>query len=194
MRQTPNFAGCHAIILHQGDYSTEKLMRQMKLLGFTTELSWTPLSESVNPSLVLVDADQGWDELLPWKTAQDAPCPIVAILGSEAPSRIEWAMKIGAGAILAKPITTSAIFPALVMATAVDAERRRVNERISLLEERVRMRPLVHHAVTALMTARKLTEEDAYGLLRSFAMRRRETLEAVAASYLAGNETMSVVV
>ena len=194
MRHTPNFAGWHASILHRSDSNAEKLLRQLNLLGLTTDLSWKPLAEAAKPDLVLVDADQGWDELLPWNATRYAPCPVVALLGSEAPSRIEWAMKMGAGAILAKPIVTSAIYPAVVMAIAVHGERRLVQERIGALEERIRMRPLVHHAVTALMTERRLSEEDAYALLRSEAMRRRETLEAAAVSYLARRDVVPKVI
>ena len=118
------------------------------------------------------------------------PCPIVALLGSEAPSRIAWAMQMGAGAILAKPVATSAIYPTLVMAIAIHEERRNVREREALLQERIRMRPLVHRAVLALMSERKMSEEDAYTLLRSNAMRRRDTIEAIAASYLAGRDAL----
>ena len=187
MRTTPNFTGWHGVILHRGDSNIEKLKRQLGLLGFTTDVSWEPLTQSTKPDLVMVDADQGWDGLLPWD-ARQAPCPIVALLGSEAPSRIAWAMKIGAGAILAKPVATSAIYPVLVMAIAIHDERRDVREREVLMQERIRMRPLVHGAVAALMSERKLSEEDAYTLLRSNAMRRRDTIEAIAASYLAGRD------
>ena len=194
MRQTPNFTGWHAAILHRSDANTEKLSRQLKLLGFATAVSWEPLVENAKPDLLLVDADQGWDGLLPWTSLQEAPCPVVAMLGSEAPSRVAWAMRIGAGAILAKPITTSAIYPALLMAISIHEERRDVRERELLSQERIRMRPLVHRAVAALMTTRNLSEEDAYVLLRSNAMRRRETLEAAAVAYLAGKASLPEVI
>lgn len=194
MRQTPNFKGWHAVILHRNDSNTEKLERQLGLLGFTSEVCWEPLLPTANPEIVLVDADQGWDGLLPWASGEEVLCPVVAVLGSEAPSRIAWAMKIGAGAILAKPVATSAIYPALVMAIAIHAERRDVRERQAIFQERIRMRPLVHHAVAALMSERKMSEEDAYALLRSNAMRQRDTIEGVAASYLAGRNALPEVI
>jgi AmiR/NasT family two-component response regulator len=189
MRTTPNFMGWDAVILHRGDSNTEKLKRQLGLLGFSTHVTWEPLVETTKPDLVMVDADQGWNGLLPWPSRQ-APCPIVALLGSEAPSRIAWAMQIGVGAILAKPVATSAIYPALVMAIAIHEERRNVLERETLNQERIRMRPLVHRAVAALMSERTLSEEDAYTLLRGYAMRRRDTIEGVSASYLAGSDDL----
>ncbi len=194
MRQTPNFTGWHAIVLHRSDSNTEKLARQLKLLGFNVAVSWGPLAANEKIDVAFVDADQGWDGLLPWKGAENAPCPVVALLGSEAPSRIAWAMALGAGAILAKPIATSAIFPALVMAIHIHEERRGVKEQLDRYEERIRMRPLVHRAVAILMNTRNLTESEAYEVLRSNAMRRRLALENVAAAYLAGHDTLPEVI
>jgi AmiR/NasT family two-component response regulator len=134
--------------------------------------------------IVLVDADEGWDGLLPW-TPAEKPAPLVALLASEAPGRIAWALDQGADALIAKPVTASAVYPALVMATRRHAEARRFNERIARLEERVRLRPLVHAAVRTLMVADGCDENEAYGRLRREAMQTRLTLEQAAASILA---------
>ncbi len=190
MRQTPNFSGWRATVLHRSDSNTERLIRQLRLLGFSVQLSWEPLPVSNLPDIVLVDADQGWDGLLPWSGAENAASPVVALLGSEAPSRISWAMNVGAGAILAKPLSASAVYPALVMSIAIHEERKAVRERMDHYEERIRMRPLVHGAVKALMTTRSLSEGDAYAVLRSNAMRRRLPIESIAASFLAGTESL----
>jgi AmiR/NasT family two-component response regulator len=71
------------------------------------------------------------------------------------------------------------------MATRRHAEARQLNERIARLEERVRLRPLVHAAVCTLMVADGCDENEAYGLLRREAMQTRQTLEQTAASILA---------
>ena len=125
---------------------------------------------------------QGWDGLLPW-TPVDNPVPLVALLGSEAPGRIAWALDQGADAIIAKPVAASAVYPALVMATRRHAEAASCAARIASLEERVRLRPLVHAAVQAIMAARRLRRgRRLSAILRREAMRRRLTLEQVAAS------------
>ena len=63
----------------------------------------------------------------------------------------------------------SAVYPALVMATRRHADARLLSERIAKLEERVRLRPLVHAAVRALMIAEGCDENEAYGRLRRVA-------------------------
>jgi AmiR/NasT family two-component response regulator len=189
MSRTPNFTGWHAVILHREDGNTERLIRQLGLLGIRTHQQWEPLGAEDIPDIVLVDADQGWDDLLPWN-GETPSRPVVALLGSEAPGRIAWALKQGASAVIAKPVAASAVYPALVMALAIHEERRDAAERLQYLEERVRMRPLVHAAVEKLKTARGLDEERAYAILRDCAMRRRLSMEQIAAIFLGGTEPL----
>lgn len=189
MRETPNFTGWRATVLHREDSNTERLTRQLKLIGFQVTVQWQPLDAADLPDLVLVDADQGWDGLLSW-TGGNAPCPLVALLGSEAPGRIAWAMEQGVGAIIAKPVSSSAVYPALVMALGIHRERKAVFEKMRHLEERVRLRPLVHAAVERIIAVRKVDEEFAYTILRNCAMQRRMPMEQVAASILGGAEPL----
>lgn len=189
MRETPNFTGWRATILHREDGNTERLVRQLKLLGMRPSQRWEPMGAHELPDLVIVDADQGWDGLLPWASG-NPPLPVVALLSSEAPGRVAWAMECGAGALIAKPIAASAVYPALVMAVSLHEERKAARERIEHLEERVRLRPLVHAAVQKIMTERGLGESEAYAVLRGSAMRRRLSMEQLAAFILGGAEPL----
>jgi AmiR/NasT family two-component response regulator len=182
---TPSFAGQRAVILHRPGETTERLVRQLGLLGLDTSVRWAPLDESARADLVLVDADEGWTGLLPW-SGSAKPVPLVALLGSEAPGRIAWALDQGADALIAKPVAASAVYPALVMAAHRHAEAVETAARIASLEERVRLRPLVHRAVQALMAKRGWSEDEAYRHLRREAMSRRLPLEQAAAELLAG--------
>lgn len=189
MRETPNFTGWRATVLHREDNTTERLSRQLKIIGFQVTVQWQLLDIADLPDIILVDADQGWDGLLPW-SGGNAPRPLVALLGSEAPGRIAWAMEQGVGAIIAKPLASSAVYPALVMALGIHRERKAVIDRIKHLEERVRLRPLVHAAVERIIAVRQVDEELAYTILRNCAMQRRVPMEQVAASILGGAEPM----
>ena len=189
MTETPNFTGWQATVLHREDGNTDRLIRQLRLLGIRSSLQWAPIQAAALLDLVIVDADQGWDGLLPWNGTTPT-CPVVALLGSEAPGRIAWALEQGAGAIVAKPIAASAVYPALVMAVAIHQERKTVGERLQYLEERIRLRPLVHAAVERLMAGRAIDEERAYAILRDCAMRRRLPMEQIAAFILGGAEPL----
>ena len=189
MRQTPTFAGSKVTILHREDGNTEKLVRQLRLLGVEANVQWAPLSPADLPDIIMVDADQGWDDLLPFD--RQAPLrPVVALLGSEAPGRIAWALSQGAGAIIAKPVASSAVYPALVMALSIQQEREEAQDRIRHLEERSRLRPLVYAAVERLMVSHAIGEDQAYRTLRECAMRRRLPMEQIATFIVAGVEPL----
>jgi AmiR/NasT family two-component response regulator len=190
MRATPSFTGLHAVVLHRFDDTVERLTRQLNVLGIKVRDQWAPLDlTQERADIVLVDADAGWSGLLPWPPGKN-PVPLVALLGSEAPGRIAWALDHGANALIAKPIAASAVYPALVMASRSHAEARRIAGRIAELEERIRLRPLVLAAVQALMTSHDLDEAAAYRHLRREAMRRRLALEQAAAAILAGSRAV----
>ena len=188
--RTPNFVGRRALVLHRPDEAIARLDRQLRLIGLEVEQRWAPMSAGEAPDIVLVDADQGWSGLLPWSPGAPATTPVVALLGSEAPGRIAWAIDQGAGAIIAKPVAAAAVYPALVLALHAFGERRAAEQRIEALGERVRLRAIVAKAVEAIALAQQGDEDAAYRLLRDFAMRRRMTLEQAAAMVLARQHTL----
>ena len=170
MTIVPTFASKQALIIHRRDEGIDRLSRQLGLLGMSVETRWAPLEESeMSFDLVLVDADQGWDGLLPWKPGHP-PMPLIALLQSEAPGRIAWVLDQGACGLIAKPIMPSAVYPALGMAFNLYQNRKREASQMARLEERVKLRPLVHAAVQAIQVSRSLGEETAYDLLRRLAM------------------------
>lgn len=192
MNGTPNFAGWHVTLLAEDDTNTERLNRQLIVLGMRVNRQWKPIPANDLPNLVVVDVDRGWDELIPW--SGDKPLrPVVAVLGSEAPGRIAWALRQGAGAIIQKPVTASAVFPALVLAVSIHEERLTTAGRIAHLEERLKLRPVVFTAIERLKAERKVDDEGAYAILRNCAMRRRLPVEQIAAFFLVGSETLSEV-
>lgn len=60
MSTTPHFNGLHALVLHRPDDTTERVGRQLMVLGLRVDVRWLPLEASdPSPDLVLVDADAG---------------------------------------------------------------------------------------------------------------------------------------
>ena len=188
MSGTPSFRGQRAVVLHRSGETTERVTRQLALLGLMADVRWLPLTDIADVDVVLVDADEGWTGLLPWRGADEKPVPLVALLASEAPGRIAWALDQGADALLAKPVTPSAVYPALVMAARRHAEARAAVETVRELRERLRLRPLVLNAIERLRDARGWNEDEAYRHLRREAMRQRLTLEQCAAGVLAAGQ------
>lgn len=192
MTRTPHFFGLSCVILHDEDANTDRLMRQLHLLGIRASRQWTPLDAACLPDLILIDADQGWDELLPFQ-GQCPPRPVIALIGTEAPGRISWALRQGTTAFIPKPVTAAAIYPALVLGVSLHQAQSEQADRLAHLEERLKWRPVVYAAIGKLQQARQVTADQAYGLLREAAMRRRMTVEEVAASVAGGTDTLKEV-
>jgi AmiR/NasT family two-component response regulator len=188
-RLAPTFGGLRAVVLHGLDESVERLVRQLELLGLRVDVRWSPLEAGEPLDIAIVDADQGFDELLPWPGA-DTPVPLIGLLRSEAPGRIAWMLERGVSAFIPKPVQTSAIYPALVVATTIHAERQEARTRVQNLEERLRMRPIVYEAMRIVACTHSLDQDGAYRHLRELAMKSRKPVEQVAAAIVATGRTM----
>jgi len=183
MTTTPGFTGLRAVILHRANDDVQRLTRQLGVLGLDTHVQWQPLKTTATADLVLVDADAGWAGILPWERDKN-PVPLIALLSSEAPGRVAWALDHGANALISKPVAASAVYPALVMAFRFHAQRLQITRELDDMRERLRLRPLVLAAVQALMQRFDLDEAAAYRQLRQQAMQSQLALEHVAADVL----------
>ena len=105
--------------------------------------------------------------------------PLVALIGSEAPGRIEWGLSQRADAQLVKPVGNAGVYAALLIARRAFDERRRLEREIDCLRERVSERQVIVRAVVALAAA-GIGEEQAYAQLRALAMSWQVTMELAA--------------
>jgi AmiR/NasT family two-component response regulator len=158
------------------------LRRQFDRLGMaTTEhdpAASPPPGEA--PDVILLDADSipiKSDPATLWKL--DAP--IIALIGTETPSRLKWLLDLKPASFLIKPLRSAGLYTALVV--AFDCAQRRCDEaaHIERLEDRVRSRRVVFAAVLQMMRGHDLSETEAFTLIRQTAMRHRTTIEQLSA-------------
>ncbi|WP_054006256.1 ANTAR domain-containing response regulator [Cypionkella psychrotolerans] len=161
--------GARALILHRPHLNVLALARQLRAIGLVVDEAWPELgAQALATDFIFFDADMGYDGQFPWP-AGEAPMPMIAMIGSEAPGRIEWSLQIGAHAQLLKPITGSGVYSAVLIARdAFDRQRAQAAE-IADLRRRLDGRRAVVRAVMLLMQMGK-SEADAYGQLRQMAM------------------------
>lgn len=182
----PNLGGAQAIILHRPHPTVQALARQLSAIGLQFMQAWPELGpEALAADYIFFDADMGHDGMFPWE-ADQPPIPMIALIGSEAPGRIEWSLKAGAHAQLLKPVGDNGAYSALLIARdAFDAQKALWAE-IADLRRRLDDRQTVVRAVT-LLAARGKSEVDAYAQLRQMAMAWRISFEDAAARIVASH-------
>ena len=175
----PNLGGAKAFILHRPHATVNALSRQLVAIGLEVRDCWPELPpDALAADFVFFDVDLGFDEQFPWKPGE-APMPLVALIGSEAPGRIEWALSQKADAQLLKPVGTAGVYSALLIARQSFVARRRLADEIASLETRVAERQTIVRAVAAL-SAQGVDDSRAYAQLRSLAMTWQVSIEQAA--------------
>ncbi len=183
----PNLGGAKAFILHRPHATVNALSRQLAAIGLDVHECWPELRpDALAADFVFFDVDLGFDEQFPWKPGE-APMPLVALIGSEAPGRIEWALSQKADAQLLKPVGTAGVYSALLIARQSFVARRRLADQIAALETRLAERQTIVRAVAAL-AAQGVDDSRAYAQLRSLAMSWQVSVEQAARRIVAMSE------
>jgi len=175
----PNLGGAKAYVLHRPHATVTAILRQLAAIGLDATECWPELpAEALAADFVFFDVDLGFDQQFPW-AAGEAPMPTIALIGSEAPGRIEWALSQNADAQLLKPVGNSGVYSALLIARQAFEARRRLANEIASLRERVAERQTIVRAVAAL-AAEGGDDERAYAQLRALAMTWQISIEEAA--------------
>ena len=182
----PNLGGAKAFVLHRPHPTVQAISRQLSAIGLDVTGCWPELPvEAVAADFVFFDADLGFDEQFPWK-AGEAPMPLVALIGSEAPGRIEWALSHNADAQLLKPVGNAGVYSALLIARQSFEARKILAGEIASLRQRVAERQTIVRAVAAL--SKDCDDGRAYAQLRSLAMSWQVNMEEAARRIVAMSE------
>ncbi|WP_394892345.1 ANTAR domain-containing response regulator [Mesorhizobium sp. AaZ16] len=183
----PHLGGARALVLHRAHADGAAVLRQLAAIGLSAEAAWPDLpADAMLADFVFFDADMACDEQMPWAPGE-APMPLIALIGTEAPGRVEWALRQRADAHLVKPVGNAGIYSALLIARQKFEERKALYREIDSLRGQVAERRTVVRAVLRL-TERGQTEAEAFALLRRLAMDGQTTLEAAAARLLGDSD------
>ena len=178
--------GRRALMVMRDEREISIVRRQLGRLGMTISehdpAAPPPPDQTVD--VILMDAD-----VIPIKsdqaTAWKGNLPIIALIGTETPSRLKWLLDLRPASFLVKPLRSAGLYTALVV--AFDSAQRRVDEatHIEKLEDRIRSRRIVFAAVLQIMRGHDMSETDAFALIRQTAMRHRTTIEVLCAEIIA---------
>jgi len=177
--------GRRALMVMRDEREIAIVRRQLNRLGMTiSEHDPAEAPQGENVDVIVMDADTipiKSDLAAAWK----ATAPIIALIGTETPSRLKWLLDLQPASFLVKPLRSAGLYTALVV--AFDSAQRRIDEAayVERLEDRIRSRRVVFAAVLQIMRVHSLTEADAFTLVRQTAMRHRTTIEQLCAEIIA---------
>jgi AmiR/NasT family two-component response regulator len=178
--------GRRALIVMRDEREISIVRRQLGRLGMT--ISEHDPAEPPLPNqtvdVILIDADSipiKSDHASLWK----GDVPIIALIGTETPSRLKWLLDLRPASFLIKPLRSAGLYTALVV--GFESAQRRVDEaaHIEKLEDRIRSRRIVFAAVLQIMRGHGMSETEAFTLIRQTAMRHRTTIEVLSAEIIA---------
>jgi len=186
-KQSPfSVRGRHALIIMRDEREITIMRRQLHRLGMS--VTETDPEQPIDPKpltdVIVLDADS-----IPIRSDVTSSfkinVPVIALIGTETPSRLKWLLDLRPASFLIKPLRSAGLYTALVVAFDCAQRRSEAAAHIERLEERIRSRRVVFAAVLRLMRGHALSEEDAFTLIRQTAMRHRTTIEQLSAEIVA---------
>ncbi|MBR0873344.1 ANTAR domain-containing protein [Bradyrhizobium tropiciagri] len=172
--------GRKALVAIKDERDASIVKRQFERLGIDIVASELCAVADGHPDVALID-----DEFLPLASpAQRAAlgqCPVIALLGTETPSRLKLVLELDPASFLVKPLRSAGIYAALVVAFEKSERTNELKQQVLKLEQRLRSRRIVLAAVLQVMHARALTEPAAFAFIRRAAMEQRKTIEEISA-------------
>ncbi|MCA1830224.1 MAG: response regulator [Actinobacteria bacterium] len=112
--------------------------------------------------------------------------PVVILTAFSQRELVERAAQAGAMAYLVKPFQKHDLLPAIEIAKGRYEQLSALTDEVGDLTERLETRKLLDKAKGVLMDRFGMAETDAFRFLQQAAMRRRQTLRAVAEAILGG--------
>ncbi|MBL8708627.1 MAG: ANTAR domain-containing protein [Rhodospirillaceae bacterium] len=193
-RPTPPFDNWRALVAHRPHANVDAIMLQFERIGIAATHRWPDLGtveDLMAFNVLLFDADMGFDAQFPWEPG-NAPIPTIALIGSEAPGRVSWALNQGADAHLLKPIGSAGLYSALVIARHAHARRRALNNEIADLRIRQSSREVMAEATALLMLRDGISARTAFNQIRRLAMANRQTIEQVAGAIVEAEDARRI--
>jgi AmiR/NasT family two-component response regulator len=176
--------GRKALVAIKDERDLSIVRRQFERLGIDVFTSEQVSALAYPPDVALID-----DEILPVNSpAQRAllgRCPVIALLGTETPSRLKLVLELDPASFLVKPLRSAGIYAALVMAFERAERTNELKQQVIKLEERLRSRRVVLAAVLQVMHIHSVAEPAAFALIRRAAMEQRKTIEQMSAEIAA---------
>ena len=189
-RLIEDLRGARVLVSHPRDAESEALIDQLRRIGCNVKGVWPPpltIPHDIDTVFQLVETSE--DTVFP-TSSNEHPLTLVAIVDYENPTILKRLLDSNAHGVVNKPIRSFGILSSLVLARSLRGYTRRLEGKVQKLEETLKARRDVDKAVKILVGLKKVSEFEAYELIRQQATQRRVAMADIAVSIINAQETL----
>lgn len=148
------------------------------------------LAQELHPDIVIMDVKMlVMDGLTAAQQITEAEiAPVLLLTAYSQQDIVARATEAGVIAYLVKPVREQQLFPAIEVAVSRFRAWQELGRELDELKESLATRKLVDRAKGILMTAHKMTEQEAYRKMQQFSMAKRISLKKLAEEIIAADE------
>ena len=171
-------------VIHPLDTDGLNLVQQLQRIGCAVKPIWPYQGDS----LPVVDIVIFWvDHVNPGKSIinnTDNQTTYIAVIDSESPTLLKRVVDPNIHGFILRPIRNIGILAVITKARFDHKYINRLNNRIAKLDQNLRSRRIIERGTKQLSLKMNITEENAYGLLRTEAMNKQISVAEMAESIL----------
>ncbi|CAN7726205.1 ANTAR domain-containing protein [Caballeronia sp. dw_19] len=179
------------VAIHPLDQDGEELLAQLRRIGCRVCRFWpAPAVLPAETNIVFIAVRPEALACKPaWLEGPDAP-PVIPVVSYENPIFIDVVMQLNAYCTVPSPVRSFGVLTAIAVSLHQHKNRLALERYAQRVAEKFADQRQIQRAKSILMSSRKLTEPDAYELLRSRAMEQRQSLEATAEIIIKAHESL----
>lgn len=171
------------LVIHPRDSDAEQLIQQVRRIGCQTEALWpVPVDVPEHADVIFVEITENpGKQLLKLTNKINRERPtLIGLVSYENPSVLESMLDMNVDAVLSKPLRPSGVLSSMVLARRIWQDFHRSDRELRKLKDKVKNIQTLSQAKFILMRLHRISEDEAYDIIRSQAMTKRTTTVEIA--------------
>ena len=180
-------------MLHPNDADGGVLTQQLQRIGCQVQRHWPPPAELPPGTDIVFCAVQpgGGATHTDWsRSCEDAA--VIAVIAYENPTVLDDMLALGASWVITSPVRSTGVLSALIMTLLRHDELQVLHKRVARLEQKLASVNQVNEAKAILVRTRKVSDAEAYQILRDQAMSKRVGIEEIARAIINANAILGL--
>ncbi len=179
-------------VIQPDDADGMLLTQQLQRISCQVQAFWPPvqvLPTSIDIALIAVRPEI-MGLRFDWAQRENA-LTVIAVVSYENPTFVNAVTALGAQAVFPSPVRSFGLLTTLVLVRETHKENRSLTRSLRKVEAKLQGARYLTDAKAILMKTHPMSDLQAYDLIREQAMRKRTTVEEIAAAIVNANEVLT---